>query len=190
LQLLLAPGLLAGLLLPPRFLFAGLLLPPRFLLAGLLPLLFRELLLHARAVPVLQALLFRALLFRALLLHVRAIPVLQALLFLHALLPCLRRGALARIVGGPGGRTMRGNRGLVGAGSGPGCLLRGRARLRFGLVVAVLRIFGVGLRSFAGDGLPGQSDDNAGADEAGQDVLAQALHVAPLRVATATAWTQ
>ncbi|GAA5007890.1 hypothetical protein GCM10025793_17720 [Lysobacter lycopersici] len=157
-QLLLPAGLLfAGLLARMLLLCRQLLLPVGLLFAGLLPLLFDPLLLRARAVAVLLA-----------------------LLFLHALLRLLPLllGALARVVGGVRGGAMRRRGGRIGAGSGPGRLLRGRVRLRFGLVVAVLRILALRLRRFACDGLPGESDREACADEAGQDVLAQGLHVA------------
>ena len=170
------------LLLPARFLFASvflrcqLLLPARFLFAGLLllcllPLLVGTLLLHARAVPILLALLF---------LHV--LPGLLLLLFgallLHALLLRLGRGALACFVGGARVGAMRGSGGRVGVRCGPGRLLRGRVRLvlAFVLVLVVVRIFLLLLRRIARDGRAGEADHECNADDAGQGVLAQGLH--------------
>ena len=171
------------LLLPARFLFASvflrcqLLLPARFLFAGLLllcllPLLVGTLLLHARAVPILLALLF---------LHV--LPGLLLLLFgallLHALLLRLGRGALACFVDGARVGAMRGSGGRVGVRCGPGRLLRGRVRLVLALVL-VLVVARILLllrrRRITGDGRAGESDRECDANDAGQGVLAQGLH--------------
>ena len=163
-------------------LFAGMLLlrlqlllplPLRFLLAllllRLLPLLVGALLLRARTIPFLLALLFLPVLLGLL-------PLLAGALLLQALLLGLRRGTLARVVG-PRIGSMRGNGSGVVAWRGFRCLLRGRVRWVLALVLVVARILLLLLRGFARDDRAGESDRESDADDAGQGVPAQGLHV-------------
>jgi hypothetical protein len=180
---LLLPGLLAAMLLrrqlplPLRFPFTGLLL---------LALLVGALLLYACALAILFALPFLHVLLRLLpllagaLLLLRLLPLLVGALLLHALLLGLGCGALARIVGARVW-AMR-LAGPVIARRRPGRLLRGRMRrmLVLVLVLVVPRVLVLLLLGrVARDGRTGDADRQCQADDAGQGVLAQGLHVRP-----------
>jgi hypothetical protein len=194
---LLLPGLLAAMLLrrqlplPLRFPFTGLLL---------LALLVGALLLYACALAILFALPFLHVLLRLLplpagallllrllpllvgALLLRLLPLLVGALLLHALLLGLGCGALARIVGARVW-AMR-LAGPVIARRRPGRLLRGRMRrmlvLVLVLVLVVPRVLVLLLLGrVARDGRTGDADRQCQADDAGQGVLAQGLHVRP-----------
>jgi anti-sigma factor RsiW len=94
----------------------------------------------------------------------------RLLLRLHPLLV----GMLARFVRARIG-SMRRNPGRIAAWRRFG----GLRRLRFGLAVAVLRVFALLLRGFAGGGLSADAECEARTDDAGEDVLAQGIHVVP-----------